>query len=147
MVEMMAMVAMCSRISSARTPLRSGSMATSSAKQCAVSLLTCSTQCTGYCCPALVTVSVEPGELLQANPPAPTDPALFVEETEAFDAFVVGYGGWQSMDKFTQHAGAVFDTLHTKSIAVRRDEYYAVGYDSPFRFVNRHNEVCIYPSL
>lgn len=78
---------------------------------------------------------------MQDEPPSPEDEAVFIESTAAFTAYVVSYSGWQSEDKFTKHAGELFEQLHQNGISVREDMYYAAGYDSPFRLTDRHNEV------
>lgn len=77
--------------------------------------------------------------------PAPSDSAVFVEDTPAFDAYVVSYGGWQTTAKFTSHAAELSQALQEKGVSVRGDAYYAVGYDSPFRLLHRHNEVRLSP--
>ena len=66
---------------------------------------------------------------------------MYIEQADAFEAYVTSYGGWQSVEKFAEHASQLYETLDKKKIAVKADEYYAVGYDSPFRLMNRHNEV------
>jgi SOUL heme-binding protein len=60
-------------------------------------------------------------------------------------------GGWNSEDHFTQVAVKLYDLLGDKGIKCRDDVYYTASYDSPFRLMDRHNEVryldseCIFP--
>ena len=79
---------------------------------------------------------------MQSDPPTPEDDAVFIQHTDGFTAYVVSYGGFQSEKTITEHAGKLYNKLSSDGVAVDADEYYAVGYDSPFRLMNRHNEVC-----
>ena len=78
---------------------------------------------------------------LQDDPPKPSNEDVYIEHTPAFTAYVISYGGWQTKDKFLEHATQLYSTLEEKGIDVREDMYYTAGYDSPFRLLNRHNEV------
>lgn len=95
---------------------------------------------------ALERERVQGTNALQDAPPAPKDDSVVIETTDAFEAYVVSYGGWQSEEKFTSHASELVATLHAEGAPVDTDEYYAVGYDSPFRLLERHNEVWLLKS-
>jgi hypothetical protein len=78
----------------------------------------------------------------QDRPPTPSSDDVFIEETSSFEAYVVSYGGYNSEKRFTEHASDLFERLKDKGVKLREDMYYVAGYDSPFRLMNRHNEVC-----
>jgi SOUL heme-binding protein len=78
---------------------------------------------------------------MQESPPKPSAGDVYIEESETITAYVASYGGWQTQDKITQHAAQLFEELGKKGVSVRHDVYYAASYDSPFRLMNRHNEV------
>lgn len=80
---------------------------------------------------------------MQSKPPAPSNEAVFLSEAPAFTAYVASYSGWNSEKRFTQVAAELFEELKASGVSVREDMYYTAGYDSPFRLVNRHNEVCL----
>lgn len=78
---------------------------------------------------------------MQANPPEPSNPDVNVEHVDAFEAFVGAFPGWNSVKSITEHASELYHVLGEKGEEVESDFFYSVGYDSPFRLLDRHNEV------
>ena len=64
-----------------------------------------------------------------------------MEHTAGFTAYVASYGGWNSERKLIEHAADLRAMLDDAGVAVESTHYYTAGYDSPFRLLNRHNEV------
>ncbi|RUS79562.1 hypothetical protein EGW08_012692 [Elysia chlorotica] len=103
-----------------------------------------------------VTTKVEPGEgpncessftmafylpvEHQERPPAPTDPALFVEDRPELTVFVHTFGGFADDEKWVSHALELSEAIGDQSQYIS-DFYYTVGYDAPFKLLNRTNEV------
>lgn len=77
----------------------------------------------------------------QSKAPTPSNEAVFLSQAPAFEAYVASYSGWNSDKKFTKVASELFEELRSAGVDVREDMYYTAGYDSPFRLINRHNEV------
>ncbi|CEL95892.1 unnamed protein product [Vitrella brassicaformis CCMP3155] len=81
-----------------------------------------------------------------ANPPKPTNPDVYLQKRPPMRVAVTQYGGftYNYEKKIVPH----IETL-TKDIEERGEKYsdpdapvlYVAGYDPPFRFFNRHNEV------
>ncbi|KAJ8304511.1 hypothetical protein KUTeg_018094 [Tegillarca granosa] len=77
---------------------------------------------------------------LQNEPIAPADPSVYLVDLPALDVYVKAFGGY-AIDRVNI---AEVDKLHQEI----RDEtkfensfYFTAGYDSPYTFLNRHNEV------
>eukprot|EP00667_Euglena_gracilis_P023655 EG_transcript_26804 len=78
----------------------------------------------------------------QAQTPEPSSPAVFLEANPAGKVAVLSYGGrasgWETpRAKLLTLAAA----LQKQGIAFDDSKYATAGYDSPFRLLNRHNEV------
>ena len=54
---------------------------------------------------------------------------------------VASYGGYASDDTILQNAARLRAALIAKGAEADFSVFYAAGYDSPFRFFNRHNEI------
>lgn len=78
---------------------------------------------------------------MQANPPKPSDPDVYVEHIDAFEAYVSSYSGWNSVKSITEHASELYHVLGERGEDVESGYFYSLGYDSPFRLLDRHNEV------
>ena len=94
----------------------------------------------GPTCGTDFTVSffVPPG----AAPPAPTSPALFVRAERSADVYVATFGGWADEKEVIKHAAALAATLAAAGVHVAAaGGFTTAGYDSPFRLLERHNEI------
>lgn len=76
----------------------------------------------------------------QANPPAPSDDKVFFSQIPAHRSYVKSFGGFASQDDWINAAAELANTLNDPSL-YDGSYYYTAGYDSPFTFFNRHNEV------
>lgn len=82
----------------------------------------------------------------QDLPPAPTDENVFTEEREEITVYVKTFGGYAKSKDWYEQVGKLRQELTRDG--VKKEEldtnmFYAVGYDSPFRFIWRRNEVWI----
>ncbi|XP_069497209.1 heme-binding protein 2-like [Ambystoma mexicanum] len=77
----------------------------------------------------------------QENPPKPTDPDVFIEERKGAAIFVRSFSGFTSVEKNTEEAQRLAQSLVRDGQCFHEDFYYTAGYDSPFKLFNRHNEV------
>ena len=81
----------------------------------------------------------------QAQPPAPKDSQVYIE-TKKFCAFVHSFGGFvvrysQINDEAIQLKRALYKDGFENSF--KKDVEYYAGYDSPWDFTDRHNEVML----
>ena len=56
---------------------------------------------------------------------------------------VASYSGWSNEQKVIEHGKELFESLAAKNIEYDSDMFYTAGYDSPFRLIDRHNEVWV----
>jgi len=82
-------------------------------------------------------------ELDGKAPPAPTNDEVFLTELPAFTVAVGSYSGWSNEKKVIETGRALFETLASDGVDFVKDEYFTAGYDSPFRLIDRHNEVWV----
>ncbi|XP_046548673.1 heme-binding protein 2-like [Haliotis rubra] len=75
------------------------------------------------------------------NPPRPTDPKVSLQRFPSFRAYVRSFGGYymESITPWLKEAEKLSGYLNGTSY--NTDYYYTAGYDSPFTFFKRHNEV------
>ncbi|XP_046347438.2 heme-binding protein 2-like [Haliotis rufescens] len=77
------------------------------------------------------------------NPPMPTDSKVFLQKLPSLRAYVRSFGGYH-MESFTpwlKEAEKLSGFLKNTTYSYITDYYYIGGYDSPFKFLDRHNEV------
>merc|ERR1711862_879385 len=70
--------------------------------------------------------------------PKPSNPAVFLEEDPESEQYVRHFGGYASNDDWQQCLVSLVKALGDKPH--KTGYHYTAGYDSPFQFVNRHNE-------
>ncbi|KAL8586443.1 hypothetical protein ACOMHN_050038 [Nucella lapillus] len=83
---------------------------------------------------------------LWLTPVMPSDPSVKVVTIPAMDVYVKSFAGFATDDDNIQHVMSLYQTLSsdTKTAAsVDTKFYYTAGYDGPYRFDNRHNEVWV----
>jgi hypothetical protein len=79
-----------------------------------------------------------------ASPPAPTSPALFVRSAPSVDVYVSTFGGWADEKEVIAHASTLAAALTAAGVSVPpASPFTTAGYDSPFRLLERHNEIWI----
>uniref|UniRef100_A0A8B9HWM8 Heme-binding protein 1 n=1 Tax=Astyanax mexicanus TaxID=7994 RepID=A0A8B9HWM8_ASTMX len=91
--------------------------------------------------PALYTLSFLLPSAFQHNPPAPTNDKLYFTDMPETDVYVWSYGGWMLSITSRLHAHLLTKELNRVGANYNHTHHYAVGYDSPLKLLNRHNEV------
>ncbi|KAK5898662.1 hypothetical protein CesoFtcFv8_008218 [Champsocephalus esox] len=91
--------------------------------------------------PAVYTLSFPLPAAYQEEPPAPTNDKLYFTEMPEMDVYVRGYGGWMLSVTSRLHAHLLTKELGRVGASYNRSYHYGVGYDSPLKLLNRHNEV------
>lgn len=96
----------------------------------------------GVFCKQNFTVSFYMPKAWQDNPPAPLDPQIFIEKTKAMTVYVKAFGGYKVDDMSVANmAKSLAEDLDKHGKAYDGDSFVMAGYDPPFRFKHRHNEI------
>ncbi|XP_066533030.1 heme-binding protein 2 [Hoplias malabaricus] len=98
----------------------------------------------GPACESSFTVSFYVPEKDQADPPKPSAPEVFIEERKEFTVFVRTFGGFANTQNTLEELLKLTESLKRDGMAFKESPYYRVGYDSPFKLVNRRNEVWLF---
>ena len=78
----------------------------------------------------------------QRDVPFPTDASVFESEDEVdLRVFVSTFGGYSDAKKTRREAVRLAERVKRDGVAVTAERYFYAGYDSPFRAIDRHNEV------
>ena len=77
----------------------------------------------------------------QNNTPAPTNPQLAIVNLPAITAYVASFGGWEEDKELQEHASELTERLVEDKVDYVKDFYFTASYDSPYRIIDRHNEV------
>ncbi|XP_060773955.1 heme-binding protein 2 isoform X3 [Neoarius graeffei] len=88
-----------------------------------------------------ITVSFYIPEEHQAEPPKPTVPEVFFENRQEFTVFVRTFGGFANSQNTHDELLKLIESLKRDGMSFKEAPYYRVGYDSPFKLINRKNEV------
>ncbi|KAK2817358.1 hypothetical protein Q5P01_025549 [Channa striata] len=91
--------------------------------------------------PAIYVLSFPLSEAYQENPPAPVNDKLYFTEMPEMDVYVRSYGGWMLSVTSRLHAHLLIKELERVQAPYNHSYHYGVGYDSPLKLLNRHNEV------
>ncbi|XP_061534487.1 uncharacterized protein soul5l [Phycodurus eques] len=91
--------------------------------------------------PAVYTLNFPLPQAYQDKPPAPTNDKLYFTEMPEMDVYVRSYGGWMLSVTSRLHAHLLTKELERVRAAYNRTYHYGVGYDSPLKLLDRHNEV------
>ncbi|XP_068610015.1 heme-binding protein 2 isoform X2 [Brachionichthys hirsutus] len=97
----------------------------------------------GPACESHFTVSFFLPEECQDNPPAPSDPDVFVENRKEFTAYVRTYSGFSNEKMKREELLKLLESLQRDGAPHVEQPFYAAGYDSPFKLTNRRNEVWV----
>ncbi|GMH45349.1 hypothetical protein BSKO_13306 [Bryopsis sp. KO-2023] len=65
------------------------------------------------------------------------------ETPEDFEVYVASFGGYASTSDWKEAASGLKDRLDAAGASYDGSHYFTAGYDSPFHFFHRHNEVWI----
>lgn len=80
----------------------------------------------------------------QKDAPAPSEDNVHLTVFQPFCAYVKVYGGFSNMKKVEQHYNELVEALKRDGLGdddFRTDAIYSAGYDSPWKILNRHNEI------
>ncbi|KAI3353432.1 hypothetical protein L3Q82_019961 [Scortum barcoo] len=91
--------------------------------------------------PAIYTLNFPLPAAYQEKPPAPTNDKLYFTEMPEMDVYVRSYGGWMLSITSRLHARLLTKELERVRASYNHSYHYGVGYDSPLKLLNRHNEV------
>merc|ERR1711953_265660 len=80
------------------------------------------------------------GEEHQSNPPTPTNQKVSIKQFGG-KLYTRTLSGYMNTDTWRQEAQQLKQKLNDLSIKFDSSRYYKVGYDAPFKFWNRRNEV------
>lgn len=76
----------------------------------------------------------------QANPPMPTDTSVYLTDTPDMKVYVKSYGGWMISAVAKSQAESLKTSLDNVQATYETEYRYDVGYNSPMKIMNRHNE-------
>merc|ERR1711970_36916 len=76
----------------------------------------------------------------QNNPPTPTNPDVYIQQASR-TIYTRTIGGYMNTRSWETESDYVKSKLQTLGISFDGSRYWKVGYDAPFKFWNRRNEV------
>ncbi|XP_030206569.1 endochitinase A isoform X1 [Gadus morhua] len=91
--------------------------------------------------PAVYTLNFPLPAAYQDKPPKPTNDKLYFTDMPDMDVYVRSYGGWMLSVTSRLHAHLLTKELDRVRASYNHTYHYGVGYDSPLKLTNRHNEV------
>lgn len=79
----------------------------------------------------------------QSSPIDPTNKEVFISSLPEFYAYVIVYGGYSNINKVQEYSEELGEALVKDGLGdtFRKDVFFYAGYDSPFKPLNRHNEI------
>ncbi|KAK4468451.1 hypothetical protein MN116_007656 [Schistosoma mekongi] len=80
-------------------------------------------------------------EAFQSNPPTPVEEGVFIETRPAMKIYCCRYSGFSNDDEVMINARKLGENLDRLGLKYTPDPFYFAGYDSPFRLLNRRNEI------
>ncbi|MBN3304834.1 HEBP2 protein, partial [Amia calva] len=80
----------------------------------------------------------------KGNPPKAKDPTIYASNRPAGVVYVRSFDGFAMESDWNENAQALKDDLQAAGISFNPLSLIAAGYDPPFRFINRHNEIWLY---
>jgi hypothetical protein len=75
--------------------------------------------------------------------PEAQDSNVFLQRLESKRYAIISYSGYSNTYKQEENLRILGDYLTKAGLNFKTDYYFFAGYDSPFKFFNRHNEVWI----
>ncbi|XP_005089923.2 heme-binding protein 2 [Aplysia californica] len=75
------------------------------------------------------------------DPPQPSDKTVYLSSLPEQRVFVKAFGGYASQSDWLKNAKELAMALLKDGKKFDKDYFYSAGYDSPFRILDRHNEV------
>ncbi|KAK2717979.1 hypothetical protein QYM36_006681 [Artemia franciscana] len=81
-------------------------------------------------------------EEFQESPPVPTNQAVYIEDRPEIELYSRQFSGYASENDFITEGYSLYQLLEADAVAdAQYAPWYMVGYNSPYDFVNRRNEV------
>ena len=74
--------------------------------------------------------------------PTPNDTQIEIKKSEATYFAAISFGGYANDEKIAIYRDQLTAMLKAKNI-IRKEGFYFLGYDAPFQFIGRTNEVII----
>jgi len=90
-----------------------------------------------------------PKSVVDSTVPAPTDGRVQIVNMPETEVYVRRFGGFAKGNDFINHASKLHNSLKSNGVSdsdIVMTSFYAVGYDSPWKFMFRRNEVWIVKS-
>merc|ERR1712157_243237 len=108
-----------------------------------VPVLTTVTPGAGPFCEENFTIHFYVPKEFQDNPPKPLDPRVENIVLPPVTVAVASYPGWSDEKEVVSNGKALFEALRSANIPFESETFFTAGYDSPFRLIDRHNEVWV----
>ena len=79
----------------------------------------------------------------QTDPPTPTGENVRISDMESNTIYVRSFGGYMKPEAVEENIQKLKDALDKAGLgeAYHKDFYYTAGYNAPWKFWNRHNEI------
>uniref|UniRef100_A0A5F9DEW0 Heme-binding protein 2 n=1 Tax=Oryctolagus cuniculus TaxID=9986 RepID=A0A5F9DEW0_RABIT len=90
---------------------------------------------------ATVTTSLYLPSEQQSDPPRPSESGVFIEDRAGMTVFVRSFDGFSSAQKNQEQLLTLASILREEGKVFDEKVYYTAGYNSPFKLLNRNNEV------
>ncbi|KAM4041909.1 heme-binding protein 2-like [Anomaloglossus baeobatrachus] len=75
------------------------------------------------------------------NPPEPTNPEVYLDSVPTASFYVKTFGGYALEFTYKKQAKALAEELRNRDLPFDDSYFVRVGYNPPYEFENRHNEV------
>ncbi|XP_053469291.1 heme-binding protein 2 [Ictalurus furcatus] len=77
----------------------------------------------------------------QEHAPQPNDTSVYLTDMPDMNVYVKSYGGWILSPIARKYSAQLKEALDKAQASYHEDYHYDVGYNSPMKLTNRHNEV------
>uniref|UniRef100_A0A3B1ILT7 Heme-binding protein 1 n=1 Tax=Astyanax mexicanus TaxID=7994 RepID=A0A3B1ILT7_ASTMX len=81
----------------------------------------------------------------QKYAPEPTDSSVYLTDMPEMDVYVRSYGGWMVSLTAKYYGYRLRESLNSVQASYNKEYHYDVGYNSPMKLTERHNEVWYIP--
>ncbi|XP_040285147.1 heme-binding protein 2 [Bufo bufo] len=95
----------------------------------------------GPACESTITISFYIPPENQDDPPTPSESNVFVTERPETTVYVRSFAGFTNGAKNQEQMLKLSECLKRDGKVFDENNFYTAGYDSPFKLLNRHNEV------
>jgi hypothetical protein len=77
------------------------------------------------------------------TPPVAEDATVYFNKISSRKFATISYSGYSSQKDQEENLRKLGNLLNQKNIRFNNEQYYYAGYDSPFKFWSRHNEIWV----